>query len=268
VNDLLGHLAGDAPLRAVSDRTRPVLRKDDVLARLGGDEVAVLLPELSDKKAAEIVRLIVNLLARPFLLSGGMAHVGIRVGCARAPRDAAVTGLPRMAVNVSAAQRAAGGLVQQVTAALSSSGTHPRHIELEVTETALLRPGADTMDQLRALQAMGIEIALDDFGTGYSSLSLLREFPFDRMKLDRSFLPRDARSRAILSAASQLAHGLGMRTTAEGIETAEQLDRVRQLGCTDVQGFLTGRPVPASAWVATSITFASTLPQSPREGEA
>jgi EAL domain-containing protein (putative c-di-GMP-specific phosphodiesterase class I) len=173
-----------------------------------------------------------------------------------------------MGVNVSAAQLAAGRLVQQVTAALSSSGTHPRHIELEVTETALLHPGADIMDQLRALQAMGIEIALDDFGTGYSSLSLLREFPFDRMKLDRSFLPRDARSRAILSAASQLAHGLGMRTTAEGIETAEQLDRVRQLGCTDVQGFLTGRPVPASAWVATSITFASTLPESPREGEA
>jgi diguanylate cyclase (GGDEF)-like protein len=170
VNDLLGHLAGDAPLRAVSDRTRPVLRKDDVLARLGGDEVAVLLPELSDKKAAEIVRLIVNLLARPFLLSGGMAHVGIRVGCARAPRDAAVTGLPRMAVNVSAAQHAAGGLVQQVTAALSSSGTHPRHIELEVTETALLHPDAYTMYQLRALQAMGIELALDDFGTGYSSL--------------------------------------------------------------------------------------------------
>ena len=164
-----------------------------------------------------------------------------------------------MAINVSAAQFASGGLVGQVAAALSSSGTHPRGIELEVTETAVLRPGADTLQQIRALQAMGVEVALDDFGTGYTSLSLLRDVPFDRLKIDRSFQRDEPRSRAILAATIRMAQGLGMRTTAEGIETPQQLAQVRSLGCTDVQGFLTGRPVPACAGIAASLPLAEML---------
>ena len=157
---------------------------------------------------------------------------------------------PRMAVNVSAAQFESGQLVNHVVAALDASGTDPRRLELEVTESVLLRRSASTFAALRELQGMGIEIAPDDFGTGHSSLSLLQAFEFDRLKIDRSFLCNDRRGRTILAGVADLARGLDMRTTAEGVETPEQLARLRSLGCTDVQGFLTGRPVPPGGPVA------------------
>ena len=146
-----------------------------------------------------------------------------------------------VAVNVSAQQFEAGTLVGAVRRALDASSLPSGQLELEVTETALLRDGPSTMAQLAAVKAMGVQVALDDFGTGYSSLTQLRAFPFDRVKIDRSFIDDEAVVRAV----SALCNSLGMRTTVEGIETQQQMSRLRTEGCTDGQGYLLSRPVPA-----------------------
>ncbi|MCB4821870.1 putative bifunctional diguanylate cyclase/phosphodiesterase [Roseicella aerolata] len=148
----------------------------------------------------------------------------------------------RVAVNVSPPQFQNGRLVGSVQAALAASGLPGDRLELEVTESALLEDGGwGTMAQLQALKMLGLRISLDDFGTGYSSLSQLRSFPFDRVKIDRSF----ADDAAVVRAVAALGTSLGIRTTAEGVETPAQLERVRADGCTEAQGYLLGRPVPA-----------------------
>ena len=149
----------------------------------------------------------------------------------------------RVAVNVAAQQFQGGKLVQIVTDALHAAGLAGERLELEITESALLgNSDGRTLAQLRAIKAMGVKISLDDFGTGYSSLSQLRSFPFDRIKIDRSF----ADDIAVVRAVTALGESLGMGTTAEGIETAEQLARMAAEGCTEAQGYLLGRPAPAS----------------------
>ncbi|WP_343893478.1 putative bifunctional diguanylate cyclase/phosphodiesterase, partial [Craurococcus roseus] len=164
----------------------------------------------------------------------------LRAACQEAARWP--SGL-RVAVNVAAPQFETGGLVGAVEGALAASGL-PRHrLELELTESALLRHGDATLDQLRALKRLGAQVSLDDFGTGYSSLTQLRSFPFDRVKIDRSF----AEDAAVVRAVAALGASLGMRTTAEGVETPAQLRRLREDGCTEAQGYLLGRPVPAAA---------------------
>jgi diguanylate cyclase (GGDEF)-like protein len=148
----------------------------------------------------------------------------------------------RVAVNVSPPQFQNGRLVGSVQAALAASGLPGERLELEVTESALLEDGGwGTMAQLQALKTLGVRISLDDFGTGYSSLSQLRSFPFDRVRIDRSF----ANDAAVVRAVAALGTSLGMRTTVEGAETPAQLERVRADGCTEAQGYLLGRPVPA-----------------------
>ena len=120
-------------------------------------------------------------------------------------------------------------------------GLAPRRLELEITESTLLADTAATAATLHALRRFGVRIALDDFGTGYSSLSHLRGFPFDKIKIDRSFVKDLSQRRdctAIVTAISSLARSLGIATTAEGVETAEQLDFLRAQGCTQAQGFL------------------------------
>ena len=146
-----------------------------------------------------------------------------------------------VAVNVSAQQFEGDTLVATVQRALGASGLPSNQLELEVTETALLRDDLSTMDQLMAIKALGVQVSLDDFGTGYSSLTQLRAFAFDRVKIDRSFVDDEAVVRAI----SALCNNLGMLTTVEGIETQQQMARLRTEGCTDVQGYLLSRPVPA-----------------------
>ncbi len=149
----------------------------------------------------------------------------------------------RVAVNVAAQQFQGGKLVQIVTDALHAAGLAGERLELEITESALLgNSDGRTLAQLRAIKAMGVKISLDDFGTGYSSLSQLRSFPFDRIKIDRSF----ADDIAVVRAVTAPCESLGMGTTAEGIETAEQLARMAAEGCTEAQGYLLGRPAPAS----------------------
>ena len=137
---------------------------------------------------------------------------------------------------------------QTVEGALDDSGLAPGQLELEITEAVLLGDNETTLGVLSQLRDLGVRIAMDDFGTGYSSLSYLQNFHVDKIKIDRSFVTAavsDAGSLNIVRAVTAMAKGLGMATTAEGVETAEQLEIARAEGCTEVQGFLLGRPVPA-----------------------
>jgi len=149
-----------------------------------------------------------------------------------------------VAVNVSPLQFKADTLLASVSLALERSGLNPERLEVEITEGALLADTDNVLTTLHALRALGVKISMDDFGTGYSSLSYLQKFPFNKIKIDRSFVASDdADSEAILKAVSSLGTSLGMAITAEGVETADQLKRIRDQNCTHVQGYLTGRPM-------------------------
>jgi diguanylate cyclase (GGDEF)-like protein len=169
----------------------------------------------------------------------------IREACATAakwPGDLSV------AVNISAAQFRGCGLMQVIVGALATSGLHPSRLEIEITETVLLQNRETTLAVLRQLRELGIRIAMDDFGTGYSSLTYLQCFPFDKIKIDRSFvkdITENAGSLNIVRAVAALARGMGMTATAEGVETREQLERITSEGCNEMQGFLFSRPLPA-----------------------
>jgi predicted signal transduction protein with EAL and GGDEF domain len=169
----------------------------------------------------------------------------IRQACAHA---AAWPATVRVAVNVSAAQFGSGSLERVVLGALAAAALDPRRLELEITESVLLTDTEATLATLHRLRGMGVRISLDDFGTGYSSLSYLRRFPFDKIKIDRSFVHdlKRADSAAIIEAVAELAAKLGMATTAEGVETAEQLALVRDKGCTEAQGYLISPPRPVA----------------------
>jgi diguanylate cyclase (GGDEF)-like protein len=153
----------------------------------------------------------------------------------------------RVAVNLSPAQFRSPALLQLVISALASSGLAPERLELEITESILLHDSKATLAILFKLREMGVRIAMDDFGTGYSSLAYLQTFPFDKIKIDRSFvkgIPEASGSLNIVRAVTAMAKGLGMHTTAEGVETQEQFETVKREGCTEVQGFLLSRPLP------------------------
>jgi diguanylate cyclase (GGDEF)-like protein/PAS domain S-box-containing protein len=154
-----------------------------------------------------------------------------------------------VAVNLSAAQFTGGRLVETVKSALRESGLKPSRLELEITESVLLRESEETLRILHQLRAIGVRIAMDDFGTGYSSLRYLRSFPFDRIKIDRTFVQEmlhNGESAAIISAVVALSQKLRILTTAEGVETEAQMARVREEGCDTAQGYLIGRPSPAA----------------------
>jgi EAL domain-containing protein (putative c-di-GMP-specific phosphodiesterase class I) len=154
-----------------------------------------------------------------------------------------------VAVNVSPRQLHGPSLTLRVIEALNKSGLNPNRLELEITETVLLEPGGDDLQCLRDLHQLGVKVALDDFGTGYSSLSYLQRFPFDRIKIDRSFVHDvtfNDEAKAVIKAVVGLGHSLAIRITAEGVETAAQLDSIRAKGCDEAQGFLISRSVPAT----------------------
>ncbi len=163
---------------------------------------------------------------------------------------AAWPGDVRVAVNLSPVQFRNKRLCEMVEQALQDTGLSPTRLELEITESLLLADNDTTLSTLHRLRRLGVRISMDDFGTGYSSLSYLRSFPFDKIKIDRSFM-RDLKTQgdslAIVRAVIGLGHSLGMSTTAEGIETEEQLDAVRAQGCDEVQGFLFSPPIAADA---------------------
>jgi predicted signal transduction protein with EAL and GGDEF domain len=154
----------------------------------------------------------------------------------------------RVAVNVSPTQFKSPALPLTVAGILGQTGLSPDRLELEITESVLLHDNVATLQTLHELKNMGIKISMDDFGTGYSSLSYLRSFPFDKIKIDRSFvrdLLTDRDSLAIVRAVTSLGASLGASTTAEGVETQDQLDRLREEGCTEVQGYHVGAPLSA-----------------------
>lgn len=153
----------------------------------------------------------------------------------------------RMAVNISGRQLRQGGLVDTVTRIMEQTGVAPRFLELELTESSIMEDAERTVSTLHALQRLGISVAVDDFGTGYSSLSYLKRFPINRLKIDRSFvqdLPHNPEDAAIVKAILAMARALHLQVTGEGVETAAQLEFLRQLGCDDIQGFLLSMPVP------------------------
>ncbi len=180
--------------------------------------------------------------------SGIIVPLGEWVLCS-ACREAASWPRPLIvAVNVSPMQFRSGSLIQAVVRALHMSGLPPSRLEIEITEAAVLHENASTLGVLRELRKLGVRVALDDFGTGFSSLSSLHRFPFDKLKIDKSFVQESDRTpsaTAILGAITSLGDSLGLVTTAEGVETEAQLARLRQFGCTQVQGYLFSRPAPA-----------------------
>jgi diguanylate cyclase (GGDEF)-like protein len=168
----------------------------------------------------------------------------LRTACAAA---AAWPGGQSISVNLSPVQFKSRDLLAMVTIALRDAGLAPGRLELEITETVMLHDTVATLATLHELRSLGVRIAMDDFGTGYSSLSYLRRFPFDRIKIDQSFvreLGKQRDSAAIIRAVIALSHDLGMATTAEGVETREQLRALALAGCTAIQGYLFSRPLP------------------------
>jgi len=154
----------------------------------------------------------------------------------------------KVAVNLSPTQLTNRNLVEFVKNALAHSGMDARRLQLEITETVLLQNTFATLERLHELRKLGAQVALDDFGTGYSSLSYLRSFPFDKIKIDRSFIQdisNGAEPLAIVNAVAGLAKCLNMISTAEGVETQQQMDTVQSIGCTEVQGYLFSRALPA-----------------------
>jgi diguanylate cyclase (GGDEF)-like protein len=154
----------------------------------------------------------------------------------------------RIAVNVSPIQFKSEALSLKVAAALAEAGLDPRRLELEITEAVLIADDGAALAALNQLRALGVHIALDDFGTGYSSLQYLQRFPFDKIKIDRSFVKevtRNSSSASIIRAVVSIAADRDMITTAEGVETEQQRDTVQMLGCTQMQGYLFSRPRPA-----------------------
>jgi diguanylate cyclase (GGDEF)-like protein len=366
VNDTLGHPMGDSLLCQVADRLRGVMGEDDLVARFGGDEFAILQVGAEQPRDADaLARRIGEAVGAPYSLDGSETVVGTSIGISIAPMDGrsgeellknadmalyrgkaegrgthrffepemdaqlrarraleidlrgalgrdefelhyqalvnlrggAVVGyeallrwrhpergmvspalfIPvaeeigligaigewvirqacreaatwpdglKVAVNLSSVEFRNRGLVPTVVSALAASGLPARRLELEITESVLLDSNDANIETLHQLRRLGARIALDDFGTGFASLSYLRNFPFDKIKIDRSFVRDSDRvdCRAIVQSVSSLAADLGMTTTAEGIETPEQCARVREAGCTEGQGFLFARPLPA-----------------------
>ncbi|AEX52078.1 diguanylate cyclase/phosphodiesterase [Rahnella aquatilis CIP 78.65 = ATCC 33071] len=369
VNDALGHQIGDELLRAIAKRLRMTLRDDDTLARIGGDEFAVVLPGLKDISAAhQISKRLIESVRPPVIIDGHSLSVGLSIGIAlagsaentpdqllrcadmalyeakrngrnryedfRLEMDAAArkrrvvemdlrdaitcnqlrlyyqpitdarhdavmgyealmrwhhpenglimpvdfipiaeeTGLihslgsfalheacreaaswkgnQTVAVNLSPVQFKNSGLLSVVESALEASGLDPSRLEVEITESVLLDNTHGNISTLQKLKSLGVRIALDDFGTGYSSLSYLRSFPFDKIKIDRSFINdmHDSREAlAIIRAITGMSRSLDIQTTAEGVETDEQFRRLKEEGCTLFQGYFFGRPQPSES---------------------
>ena len=368
VNDSFGHSIGDKLLQAVASRLLSCVREADTVARMGGDEFAILLLQLDrPDKARDLAQRVVRVLTDTFQIEGNTVSIGASVGIAISPSDAdtpeelinhadmamyrakmdgrgrycffeadmgvrlqerlnlerdlrlallrnefellyqplvdlergAVSGFEALlrwrhaehgllmpdkfiglteetglivpigawvlrqaceeastwppeisvSVNLSPVQFKSSDLVEVVRATLAATGLDAGRLELEITESTLLEDSVATLDTLHELGQLGVRFSMDDFGTGYSSLSYLRSFPFDKIKIDQSFI-RDLTARtnslAIVRAIVGLGRSLNMLTTAEGVETQEQFDSLRAEGCDEVQGYYLSHPRPAS----------------------
>ncbi|MFC6487270.1 EAL domain-containing protein [Nitratireductor sp. GCM10026969] len=167
-------------------------------------------------------------------------------------RMLARTDLPLMSVNVSAVQLRDEHFAERCLAILRQENVAPRRIQLEVTETVLIENPDLAIKTFEVLRKAGVSIAIDDFGTGYSSMSYLRNYPVDRLKIDRSFvqaLSENDQGRAIVGAMLDMAHALELQVIAEGVETAEQCKLLRSLGCREMQGYLFSRPLDGAQFL-------------------
>ena len=217
VNDTLGHSAGDQLLKEIGKRLEQCLRGEDTVGRLGGDEFTVLIEDLSSIEQLQVVLdKLLQELATGVPLAGTEVFVTASIGATLYPIGDADT-------ETLLKQADAEGLMME---------------NLNVVESVL-----------RELKEMGVTLAVDDFGTGYSSLAYLKHLPLHCLKIDRSFvrdLPADGDSAAIARSILAMAHHLNLSVVAEGVETQAQYDFLVDEGCDAVQGFLLGRPVPAS----------------------
>ncbi len=184
---------------------------------------------------------------------GLIAPIGewvLRTACS----EAATWVLPAsIAINVSPVQFRDNKLLGAVRSALAASGLAPNRLDIEITEGMLLHDTSSVLETLGVLRTLGVRVSMDDFGTGYSSISYLQKFPFDKIKIDQSFVrgaDKSADSRAIINAVTALGASMGIKTVAEGVETDEQMQRMRASGCSEVQGYFTGRPMPGDAAAA------------------
>ncbi|RUW64740.1 EAL domain-containing protein, partial [Mesorhizobium sp. M4B.F.Ca.ET.049.02.1.2] len=173
-----------------------------------------------------------------------IGHWAVKTAClaaARWPRDL------RVSVNLSAVQLKNKALLDGILETLAEAGLEPRRLEVEITENVLISNFEETISLLQSLSSLSVTVALDDFGTGYSSLTYLRKLPLSRLKIDRSFVQdmlTDTDCAAIVRSLVELAHELRIEVTAEGVETPDQLDYLRRVGCDEAQGYLIGKPVP------------------------
>jgi EAL domain-containing protein (putative c-di-GMP-specific phosphodiesterase class I) len=161
--------------------------------------------------------------------------------------------VPKISVNISARQFTDGQLGMRIAHTLQELEVPPACLELELTESILMRDVSETMQILASLKKLGLSIAVDDFGTGYSSLNYLKQLPIDVLKIDRSFvdgLPDGEQDAQIARAIIAMSHSLNLAVIAEGVETQEQLEFLRQHGCDEVQGYLFGKPMPANQFAA------------------
>jgi len=159
----------------------------------------------------------------------------------------------QLAVNLSGRQFLHYNLLKSIEDTIRANKLHPSKLEFEITETVAMQNAEDTIGILRQLKTIGIDLALDDFGTGYSSLAYLKRFPIDKLKIDKAFvrdIPDDANDLAIVSAIIAMAHALGLRVQAEGVETQAQADFLRDCGCELAQGYLFARALPVDEFEA------------------
>ena len=188
--------------------------------------------------------------------SGLIVPIGswvIRQACETAAKWQKANHDIRIAVNVSGAQFYQGNLVELTSNILSETGLKPKNLEMEVTESIFMEDVNHTIETLKQLHGLGIELAIDDFGTGYSSLSYLRQFPIDRLKIDQSFIRNalnDNNDASIAKTIVNLGHSLNLKVIAEGVETKDHEDFLRAEGCDEVQGFRYSRPIPAEEFDA------------------
>jgi EAL domain-containing protein (putative c-di-GMP-specific phosphodiesterase class I) len=197
---------------------------------------------------------LVRSVAQILLETGLICPIGewvLRTACDR-NRAWQRLGLPpiHIAVNLSARQIQDKNLVRSVAEILLEIGLEPSYLDLEITESVAMQDIDLTISVLKALQNMGIQISMDDFGTGYSSLNALKHFPLTYLKIDKSFirdLMNDSHDAAIIKAIVALGQGLNLKVIAEGVETKEQLDFLRSIGCDRLQGYLFSRPLPEEA---------------------